>query len=117
QIKERAVAPILCSFPLSRAAVIYYLGRVRPVRAPPESAALVDRMKCVENDEGASQRDPSLSDAPAKAGQYLAFAAADQSGLRHPTGKFAESNFVHEPSLSAGVVRQQATRNRIKPPV
>src|SRR5262245_24877607 len=99
-MKKRAAAPVLRRFAFIGSAIIHRLRRVRYVRAPAERAALIDRVKRVEDDQRTRQRHSGFHNAPAKAGQYFAFAAADQAGLGRPSGKLAEDRFVHNALLA-----------------
>ena len=95
EMKEHAAPPAFRRLALVRASVFPNLGRLRPVGAPQESAAFVNRVKRVEDNEGACQRHPGFDNAPAEPGHQLGFAAADQPGLGHPPGEFVKSRLVH----------------------
>src|SRR5215475_4287093 len=98
-MEKRAVTPVLSSLAVIGSAIVHRLGHFGHVRAPAESAALIDRVKGVENNERACQRHPGFGDAPAIAGHDLAFAAADQPGLSYPPGKLGERRFIHLKAL------------------
>jgi len=99
-MEKGAVAPILRGLAFIGPAIVDRLGRLGQIRAPAESAALIDRVKGVEDNEGACQRNPGFGDAPAEPGHQLGFAAADKPSLGHPAGELAKGCFVHIESLN-----------------
>src|ERR1700759_3248069 len=94
-MKEHAAPPVFSRLALIRASVCPDLGRLRYVETPKQSAAFINRVQGVENDEGARQWHPGLDNPLAEAGHQLALAAADQPGLRYPTGELVECDLVH----------------------
>src|SRR5271170_1022023 len=94
-MEEWAALPILRCLALIGAPVIHRLDRIRQIRAPAEDATLVYRVKRVENDHGAGQRNARIGDPRAKTGHQLAVGSADQPGLCHPAGEFVESRLIH----------------------
>jgi hypothetical protein len=88
-MEKGAIAPILGGLTFTGPAIVHRLGRLGHIRAPAESAALIDRVKGVEDNKAACQRNPGFAEAPAEPAHQLAFAAADEPGLSHPAGEFA----------------------------
>ena len=95
QVKKRAALPAFCGLTFVGPTIIEYLDRLWDISAPPKSAAFVNRMQRVENDNAARQLNSSIDDPPAEAGHQLALRAANQTRLRHPAGKLVASRLVH----------------------
>ena len=106
QMKKGAVAPILRGLAFIGSAIVHRFGRLGHIRAPAESAALIDRVKGVQDNKGARQRYPGLGDTPAEPRHQLGFAAADKPGLGHPAGELAEGGLVHIESLHGARLRR-----------
>src|SRR5271167_4610863 len=68
QMEKGAVAPILRGLAFIGPAIVDRLGGLGHIRAPAESAALIDRVKGVEDNEGACQRNPGFGAASAESG-------------------------------------------------
>src|SRR5439155_27371110 len=78
--------------------VVQVLDRFGVISAPAKSAAFVNRMQRVDNDEATRQLNSRIDGATAKPGHQLAFGAANQARLGHPSRKLVESPLVQIPN-------------------